>query len=251
MPFKIYTSLSPIGLPLEFPRSDVPALSAIAGRCPSHEGGVTLQALARLSYFSNGVTRVLRGMLYGVVGTKPGHILFSSAGAEQRAYPPEHLQVPNYDDLFVDIGAQSATEALEMGVRPGVELTYDRDLQWLGDGRHGHVTGRALDDRVGCLTLLESIRLLAASAVNLADRCVAGIQADEERCNELIEKSLAMCTALVPEIGYDAAAAIAKESYKTGKTVREIAAKKMSPKRLKEILDPLRMTKPGIAAKGE
>src|SRR5207237_5703770 len=101
--------------------------------------------------------------------------------------------------------------------------------------------------------VLESIRLLAASAVNLANRCVAGIQANEERCNELIEKSLAMCTALVPEIGYDAAARIAKESYKTGKTVREIAvAKKMvSPKRLKEILDPLRMTKPGIAAKGE
>jgi putative aminopeptidase FrvX len=101
-----------------------------------------------------------QGMVFGVVGTKPGHILFSSAGAEQRAYPPEHLQVPNYDDLFVDVGAQSADEALEMGLRPGLELTYDRDLQWLGDGRHGHVTGRALDDRVGCLTLLESIRLL-------------------------------------------------------------------------------------------
>jgi aspartate ammonia-lyase len=62
-----------------------------------------------------------------------------------------------------------------------------------------------------------------------------------------------MSTALVPEIGYDAAAAIAKESYETGKTVREIAlAKKiMRPKRLNEILDPVKMTKPGIAAKGE
>jgi fumarate hydratase class II len=101
--------------------------------------------------------------------------------------------------------------------------------------------------------ILESIRLLAASASNLADRCVLGIQANEERCNELIEKSLAMCTALAPEIGYDAAAAIARESYKTGRTVREIVmAKKILPaKRLKEILDPLRMTKPGIAAKGE
>jgi len=101
--------------------------------------------------------------------------------------------------------------------------------------------------------VLESIRLLAASAVNLADRCVSGIQANAERCNELVEKSLAMCTALAPEIGYDAAAAIAKESYQTGKTVREIAlAKKiMSPKRLTELLDPMRMTKPGIAAKGE
>jgi len=69
----------------------------------------------------------------------------------------------------------------------------------------------------------------------------------------MIEKSLAMCTALAPEIGYDAAAAIAKESYETGKTVREIASKKkiLPAKRLQEILDPMRMTKPGIAARGE
>ena len=101
--------------------------------------------------------------------------------------------------------------------------------------------------------ILESIRLLAASADNFADRCISGIDANRERCNEMVEKSLAMCTALAPEIGYDAAAAIAKESYKTGKTVREIAARKkiLSPKRLNEILDPMRMTMPGIAAKGE
>jgi fumarate hydratase class II len=101
--------------------------------------------------------------------------------------------------------------------------------------------------------VLESIRLLAASAVNLTERCIIGIQANKERANEMVEKSLAMCTALAPEIGYDAAAAIAKESYETGKTVREIALEKrvMSPKRLKEILDPMRMTKPGIAGKGE
>jgi endoglucanase len=100
------------------------------------------------------------GMRYGVVGTKPGHILFFSGGAEQRAYPPERLQVPNYDDLFVDVGAESAEEAREMGIRPGSELTYDRDLQWLGDGRRGLVTSRALDDRAGCLALLESMRML-------------------------------------------------------------------------------------------
>jgi fumarate hydratase, class II len=96
--------------------------------------------------------------------------------------------------------------------------------------------------------VLESIRLLAASAANFADRCIAGIEANEQRCNEMIEKSLAMCTALAPEIGYDAAAAIAKESYKTGKTVREIAGEKkiLSKKRLDELLDPMRMTKPGI-----
>jgi fumarate hydratase class II len=101
--------------------------------------------------------------------------------------------------------------------------------------------------------ILQSIRLLTTSAANLADRCISGIGANVDRCNEMVEKSLAMCTALSPEIGYDAAAAIAKESYKTGRTVREIAAKKkiLPSKRLTEILNPMRMTKAGIAAKGE
>ena len=101
--------------------------------------------------------------------------------------------------------------------------------------------------------LLESIRLLSASAMNFAERCVSGIEADEARCSEMIEKSLAMCTALAPEVGYEAAAAIAKESYRTGRTVREIAAEKgiLSDARLAEVLNPIRMTEPGIAAKGE
>jgi len=101
--------------------------------------------------------------------------------------------------------------------------------------------------------VLESIRLLAASAKNFSDRCISGIQANRERANEAIEKSLAMCTALVPEIGYDAAAAIAKEAYRTGRTVREIAREKkiLPAKRLDEILDPMRMTMPGIWGKGE
>jgi len=101
--------------------------------------------------------------------------------------------------------------------------------------------------------LLESIHLLTSSAHNFTDKCVSGLAADVQRCNDMIEKSLAMCTALAPEIGYDQAAAIAKESYKTGKTVREVALeKKVIPEdRLNELLDPMRMTMPGVAGKGE
>ncbi len=100
--------------------------------------------------------------------------------------------------------------------------------------------------------LLESIRLLAAAAVNFADRCIGGIRADKARANDMIEKSLAMSTALAPEIGYDAAAAIAKQSHRTGRTVREIAMEQgiLSPERLNRILDPMSMTEPGIAARG-
>jgi len=95
--------------------------------------------------------------------------------------------------------------------------------------------------------LLQSIELLASAARNFAARCVEGIEANEERCQSLIEQSLAMCTALAPEIGYEAAAKIAKDAYKTGKTVREMALEKkvLSEKRLQELLDPWRMTEPG------
>jgi fumarate hydratase class II len=95
--------------------------------------------------------------------------------------------------------------------------------------------------------LLQSIELLAAASNNFAVRCVDGIQANEQRCKDSIEDSLAMCTALAPEIGYDAAAKIAKEAYKNGKTVRQVAREqKLVPeKRLEKLMDPWRMTKPG------
>ena len=96
--------------------------------------------------------------------------------------------------------------------------------------------------------LLQSIALLARAAENFAARCVEDLRANPERCQAGIEQSLAMCTALTPEIGYDAAAEIAKEAYRTGKTVREVALeKKVLPvERLDYLLDPWRMTEPGL-----
>ena len=95
--------------------------------------------------------------------------------------------------------------------------------------------------------LLESIRLLAHSAEAFTGKCVTGIVANRERCQELVELSMAMVTSLAPKIGYDRAAEIAKESAKTGKTVRELClAKKILPDaELNRILDPVSMTEPG------
>ncbi len=95
--------------------------------------------------------------------------------------------------------------------------------------------------------LLQSIELLATASSNFASRCVEGIQANEQRCKDSIEGSLAMCTALAPEIGYDAAAKAAKHAHKTGKTVRQVAKeqKLLPEKRLEKLMDPWRMTKPG------
>jgi len=95
--------------------------------------------------------------------------------------------------------------------------------------------------------LLQSIELLATVSDNFAAKCVEGITANKERCQSLIEQSLAMCTALAPEIGYEAAAKLAKEAYRSGKTVREAAKeqKVLPEKQLDELLDPWRMTEPG------
>jgi len=71
--------------------------------------------------------------------------------------------------------------------------------------------------------LLQSIEVLANAARLLAERCVDGLEANRERCEEMVEKSLAMVTALAPRIGYDKAAELAKEAFATGRTVRELA----------------------------
>lgn len=100
--------------------------------------------------------------------------------------------------------------------------------------------------------LLESIRLLANVVDVFCDKCVRGIVAREERCRELIELSMAMVTSLAPKIGYDRAAEIAKESAKTGRTIREIAREKkiLPDDELEEALDPIKMTEPrGARAK--
>ena len=101
------------------------------------------------------------------------------------------------------------------------------------------------------LRLLEAITFSAAVVKAFTEKCVAGIEANEERCAEMVEKSLAMVTALAPVIGYDAAAKIAKESFATGKTVRQVCLeqKVLPEKKLNEILDPWRMTEPGIPDK--
>ncbi len=74
--------------------------------------------------------------------------------------------------------------------------------------------------------LLDSIELLANASRNFAGRCVDGIEVNIDRAQGLAEQSLAMATALAPEIGYDKAAAIAKEAFDSGKTIREVATER-------------------------
>jgi fumarate hydratase class II len=94
--------------------------------------------------------------------------------------------------------------------------------------------------------LLESIRLLGNVSRVFADKCVSGIIANDSRARELLELNLSTCTALAPRIGYDKAAALSKEAFKTGRTVRDVAReqKVLPDEELNEVLDYRRMTEP-------
>ena len=101
---------------------------------------------------------------------------------------------------------------------------------------------------VAAFNLLQSIALLAAASRNLAEQCVSGLSATG-RGPEMVEKGLAIVTTLVPYVGYDAAAAIAKEAQATGKTIKEVALATtgLSADDLDRILDPASMTEPGMS----
>ncbi len=97
---------------------------------------------------------------------------------------------------------------------------------------------------VSAYNLLQSIGLLASVTRNFTEQCIKGIKATTKG-PEMVERGLAISTALAPIIGYDEAASISKEAYKTGKTVREVARERtnLTEEELERILDPASMTK--------
>ena len=104
---------------------------------------------------------------------------------------------------------------------------------------------------VAAYNLLQSVALLATSANNFADQCVSGIQATDVG-PQMVERGLMLGTALTPAIGYDAAAAIAKQAAATGRTIREVAREEtnLSDQELEELLNPAEMTKPSLEVRG-
>ena len=104
---------------------------------------------------------------------------------------------------------------------------------------------------VAAYNLLQSIALLAAAANNFAVQCVQGIQATEVG-PAMVEKGLMLGTALAPAIGYDAAAAIAKEAAASGQTIREVARLRtaLADQELARLLNPEEMTKPSLEVRG-
>jgi aspartate ammonia-lyase len=96
--------------------------------------------------------------------------------------------------------------------------------------------------------LLFGIRIFTNGINSFNERCIVGIKADEDRCRELMEQSLMLCTALTDYIGYEDSAKIAKDAYAERKTIREVALEHevLPPEQLDKVLDGMPMTEPGV-----
>jgi fumarate hydratase class II len=116
-------------------------------------------------------------------------------------------------------------------------IGYDATIAWCGAAGNFELNVMM---PVMAYDLLESIDLLAAATRNFETRLVAGLEADRERCESLVEQSLAMVTVLAPVIGYDKAAVISKDAYVAGRSIREVAREKsgLDETRLNELLNP-------------
>ncbi|MDR0520668.1 MAG: class II fumarate hydratase [Planctomycetaceae bacterium] len=90
---------------------------------------------------------------------------------------------------------------------------------------------------------IESVKILSNALEVFTEKCLKGLEANEEKCREGVEKSLMLATALAPHIGYEESAGIAKEAFKTGKTVRDVCLEQnvLPQKQLDEVLDPMKM----------
>jgi len=131
-----------------------------------------------------------------------------------------------------------------------IARVYGNDATVVVSGQSGSIFELNVMMPVAAAAMLESITLLAASVRNFSERCVEGLQATD-RGPELVERSPMLATALNPLIGYDESAKLAKESMRTGKSIRQLArAQGVGESALNKVLDLGKMTKPGLEGPG-
>jgi fumarate hydratase, class II len=131
-----------------------------------------------------------------------------------------------------------------------IARVYGNDTTVVVSGQAGSIFELNVMMPVAGVSMLESITLLAAASRNFSERCIEGLQATD-RGPELVERSPMLATALNPVIGYDEAAKLAKESIRTGRSIRQLArARGVSEKELNKVLDLGKMTRPGLEGPG-
>jgi fumarate hydratase class II len=131
-----------------------------------------------------------------------------------------------------------------------IARVYGNDTTVVVSGQAGSLFELNVMMPVAGFAMLESITLMAAAAANFSERCVEGLQATD-RGPELVERSPMLATALNPVIGYDEAAKLAKESIRTGRSIRQLArGRGVNERELNKVLDLGKMTKPGLEGPG-
>jgi fumarate hydratase class II len=115
-------------------------------------------------------------------------------------------------------------------------IGYDATITWCGAAGNFELNVMM---PVMAYDLLHAIELLTTATRNFSERLVRGLQVDRERATSLVEQSLAMGTVLAPIIGYEKAAALVKDAYRSGRTVREVAREKsgIEEEELNRLLD--------------
>lgn len=103
------------------------------------------------------------GNIHGVIGAKPPHAM----KADERKKPVDA------DNMFIDVGAKDHEDAEKMGIIPGVPVTLDREYAHLGNNR---VTGKAFDDRAGCVMMVEAMRNISQLDVDATIHAVGTVQ---------------------------------------------------------------------------
>ena len=136
----------------------LPAHSDSVGMITSHiepDGYIRIDNIGmvppNLMYAQRVVIVTPEGEKIGVAGSKPGHLAYNT---------PMGSDIPATDALFIDVGTTSGEETEAMGIAPGQQVVFDRELKWLGEASTGLVTGRSLDDKVGCLVILQTLKTL-------------------------------------------------------------------------------------------
>jgi fumarate hydratase, class II len=116
-------------------------------------------------------------------------------------------------------------------------IGYDATIAWCGAAGNFELNVMM---PVMAYDLIQSAWILGMGSKNFAHHLVSGLEADRQRATGFVEQSLAMGTALAPEIGYENAATLVKNAYLTGRTVREVAIEQsgLTPERINELLDP-------------
>jgi fumarate hydratase class II len=120
-------------------------------------------------------------------------------------------------------------------------IGYDATIGWCGAAGNFELNVMM---PVMAYDLLHAIELLAAASRNFSERLVRGLEVDRERVTALVEQSLAMGTVLAPVIGYEKAAGLVKEAFRSGRTIREVAREKsgLDEEELNRLLDPRSQT---------